>query len=156
MNTQTNEKPGVAVTDKYFYCSGNYKEPACAIDRVSIREDGVVVGYYSQKTQEEMVTSYPEIKMGDVDTVIIAIENYHRTSPKLINEGDYFEMLYVLPPMEFTNQGHTESFKLQEFTAINITDIYVRVGCTYFHMKDSHSLTHDEILQRVVAFLSVA
>lgn len=156
MNTQMNAKSGVIVTDKYFYCSGNQNEPAYAIDRVAIREDGVAVGYYSQKTQEEIVASYPEIKIGDMDAVIIEIENYHRTLPKLINEDCYLEMLYILPPMEFINQGHSESFKFQEFTAISITDICVRVGCTYFHMKDSHSLTHDEALQRVVAFLSAA
>lgn len=144
------------VTNKYFYFCGDQNESAYAVDRIYLREDGVEVGCFSKKTIEELSSNGREIKIGDTEVVTLAIENYHRSAPKIIPNDHYLDMLCALPPMGFTHHGHSESFKFEEFTAMNITDIYARVGNTCFHMKDKYVLSHDEILQKIVAFLDAA
>jgi hypothetical protein len=72
-----------------------------------------------------------------------------RTDPEEIALSTFDDMLGVLPPVGWRNDGPAESFKLSERTSGSITGIYVRVGDRYFTFKDSITLPHAECCERV-------
>ncbi|EHE5101736.1 hypothetical protein JM238_004039 [Salmonella enterica] len=49
----------------------------------------------------------------------------------------------------FDEKTDSESFMSAEMVCGNVTDIYVRVGTRYFHLRDRESSTHQYILQRI-------
>ncbi len=51
-------------------------------------------------------------------------------------------------------QANTESFKMSEIVYGNIVNIYARIGEQYFHLCDTISLKHDEIIAKVKSMSS--
>lgn len=78
-------------------------------------------------------------------------EDGFRSPPVEITAATFFEMLEVLPPGDWRGTGDTESFKLIERTAASITGIYARIGDRYFHMSDTCTLPHADIVARIKA-----
>lgn len=72
-----------------------------------------------------------------------------KSGPVEITEARFMEMLEVLPPHDWRNTGDAESFKLIERTAGSITGIYARVGRRYFHLSDSITTPHADIIARI-------
>ena len=59
------------------------------------------------------------------------------------------DMLRVLPPMAWRNDGFGESFKLSEYLTAGITSIYVTLNDRYFMFYDNATLPHSECCARV-------
>jgi uncharacterized protein DUF1419 len=76
-------------------------------------------------------------------------ENSFRSEPVEITEERWDEMLGVLPPVGWKNDGAHESFKISERTAGSITAIFVRIGDRYFELSDTITLPHRECVERV-------
>ena len=72
-----------------------------------------------------------------------------KTAPVEITERKFTEMLCVLPPVRWHNDGATESFKMSERKTGFITGIYVRLGDRYFSFDDDITLPHEECCNRV-------
>lgn len=79
--------------------------------------------------------------------------NYQPVSE--INEARFMDMLEVLPPLDwhFNEAGGAQSFKMMEMYSGNITDIFAQYGMRYFQMRNHSTLTHDEIMEKVKAFI---
>lgn len=106
------------------------------IDVAFEREDGVLVGFYSHETLEEIALRYPCVILNTRSEAQASQEASFITSPKEITEEQFIDALDVLPPMNWRNEGRTESFKFCEYIVDNITNIYVRVSKRYFHFSD--------------------
>src|ERR1700682_4430792 len=59
-------------------------------------------------------------------------ENSFKSESVEITEERWDEMLGVLPPVAWKNEGAHESFKISERTAGSITAIFVRIRDRYF------------------------
>ena len=77
-------------------------------------------------------------------------ENSFKSAPVEITEERWDEMLGVLPPVAWKNDGAHESFKISERTAGSITAIFVRIGDRYFELSDTITLAHRECVERVL------
>lgn len=51
-------------------------------------------------------------------------------------------------------QTDSESFMSAEMVCGNVTDIYVRLGKRYFHLRDRESCTHEYLLKRIKGVLA--
>jgi hypothetical protein len=76
-------------------------------------------------------------------------ENSFKSEPVEISIERWDEMLGVLPPVGWKNDGVHESFKISERTAGSITAIFVRINDRYFELSDTITLPHRECVERV-------
>lgn len=122
--------------------------------------DGVVVvggvnfGQFSGLTFEQLAAEYSGLEIGDTETVLAAYLDGFILPPTQITEQRFCDMLEVLPPEGWHRTNGSESFKISEYHAGNITSIYVRIGCDYYVLQDRATLTHLEIVQKVTANLA--
>ena len=112
--------------------------------------NGLNFGRYSGKTFEQLSAEYPGLEIGDSATVWAAYYNGLIFPPTRITQQRFFDMLEVLPPEGWHRADGSESFKMSEYQAGNITSIFVRIGTDYYELQDRATLTHLEILQKVV------
>lgn len=63
------------------------------------------------------------------------------------------DMLEVLPPLDWRGTADSQSFKLSEMYSGNITDIFAQCGARYFQMRNHVTITHNEIMEKVKAFI---
>jgi len=106
------------------------------------------VGVWSKKTLAETQAEYDGAEVWDFDKAIEHKQNEAKTAPKEISAERFEEMLYVLPPVGWKNEGGAESFKMSERWSGNITGIYCRIGERFFEFLDDISLSHDAICKR--------
>jgi hypothetical protein len=118
---------------------------------VALRDSNTWRGAYGGRTMEEMRDEYPGVELDTLAHYAETADSAWRTAPSEIDRERWYEMLEVLPPVGWTRDGNTESFKLSERTSGNITAVFARVGSHYYEMQDDITLTHAEIIQRVQA-----
>jgi Protein of unknown function (DUF1419) len=85
-----------------------------------------------------------------VDEAYQRFENSFKSEPVEITEERWDEMLGVLPPVGWKNDGTHESFKISERTAGSITAIFVRIKDRYFELSDTITLPHRDCVERVL------
>ncbi|MDR2882087.1 MAG: DUF1419 domain-containing protein [Azoarcus sp.] len=124
-------------------------KPTHVINAVFRRQDGDLAGLYSRKTSDELVAEYPGMLIGTVEEFKAFQNEALRTDPEEITEERYWEMLEVLPPLNWRGTAGYESFMLSEFWCGDITTIYANRGSRYFTFKDVSTLSHKEIMARL-------
>jgi hypothetical protein len=77
------------------------------------------------------------------------------TTVERIDEDRFDDMLYTLPPEQWTHdpKTKTESFRFQERLDFDTAWYFCRLGKEYFEIKGPLDLTHDEIVGRCGALL---
>ncbi|SPX81862.1 hypothetical protein RN616_19935 (plasmid) [Morganella morganii] len=83
----------------------------------------------------------------------ICMLNYRDTCRSIVKEitlDEYYKMLRVRPPKDKQGNGYNETFKLLEKQFGYITGIYIKIGRRYFHFYDNHSLSHSDIILKVI------
>lgn len=72
-------------------------------------------------------------------------------APKEIDVHAFHDALGVMYPMNWrsSEDGECETFMLAEMYCGNVTEIYARIGISYYRMRDYSNLDHAEILARV-------
>jgi len=72
-------------------------------------------------------------------------------APKEIDVHAFHDALGVMYPMNWrsSEDGECETFMLAEMVCGNVTEIYARIGISYYVMRDYSNLDHAEILARV-------
>ncbi len=107
---------------------------------------------FSGDTLEELEVRYPGIKIGSFDMCVEWSENYHRKPVTRSTHTKFWEMLTILPPEDWHHGPREESFKMMEYTSGSITSIWACVDGSYYHLADSYTLPHTEIVKRCRAF----
>lgn len=82
------------------------------------------------------------------------LEDNVRTEVEEITEESFHYWLGVLPPQNWVNRGSHGSFHMQEFDFGEMTRIVVNRGDRYFSFIDRYSLTHEEIMDKVNAYVN--
>jgi hypothetical protein len=107
---------------------------------------------YGGHTKGEVLARYPqavELSWEEVEPLIDEAANKKFCSrPQRINAERWEEMLNVLPPKRWMQDGEGESFKFMEMTWGDLGLIFCRLGEDYWEFTDSHSLTHEQICQK--------
>lgn len=124
--------------------------PSFSVIDNAVFVDGQWLSSYTRQTQEQLAEQYGEVCMMGIRECTAGREAFVITEAKEIDQTRYMDMLEVLPPLDFVNTGRTSSFKMSEMYSGNITTIFVRVAGRYFEFKDRVTLTHSEILSRVL------
>ncbi|WP_300002400.1 hypothetical protein [uncultured Cedecea sp.] len=72
-------------------------------------------------------------------------------APKEIDVHAFHYALGVMYPLNWrcSEEGECETFMLAEMYCGNVTEIYARIGVSYYEMRDYSNLDHAEILARV-------
>ncbi|MCS3434214.1 hypothetical protein [Klebsiella sp. BIGb0407] len=72
-------------------------------------------------------------------------------APTEIDVHAFHDALGVMYPMNWrsSENGECETFMLAEMVCGNVTEIYARIGISYYRMRDYSNLDHAEILARV-------
>ena len=104
-------------------------------------------GHYSGQTLEEVrAEDGPEVQIGNLDEVSSAIEELFKEAPRRTTEEDWNQMLECLPPLNWENNGATETFMMCEMTSGTITTIFCRIGEVRYSLQNSRFLKHAEIV----------
>jgi hypothetical protein len=85
------------------------------------------------------------------DDAMACHEAAFRSGVVEITADKWDDMLGVLPPMAWRNDGLGESFKLSEYLTGGITSIFVALDGRYFLFNDNATLPHAEACARVRA-----
>jgi len=93
----------------------------------------------------------PNLVVLGLDDAMACHEAAFRTDPEEISADKWDEMLGVLPPVAWRNDGAGESFKMSEYLTGRITGIYVSLDGRYFMFNDSVGTSHAECCARVRA-----
>lgn len=91
----------------------------------------------------------PNLVVLDRDVAIACHEAAFRSAVSEIAPDKWGDMLGVLPPMAWRQDGLGESFKLSEYLTGAITSIYVAIDGRYFTFHDNAALPHAECCARV-------
>lgn len=119
----------------------------------------VIIDYVGQsgnsqifgQTLEEVRERYPDAQIMEANEAVNAIENgLIDDEAKEITEQQFTDALEVLPPMKWKRYSDSESFMMAEFFYGSITSIYARVGNRFYTFQDRCSLSHDDIVRKVV------
>lgn len=70
---------------------------------------------------------------------------------RAIDKEQFWHLLEVLPPANWTRLASSESFRVIECETANLYTWAVRLGDKYFQLVAPIGLTHEEILARVFA-----
>jgi hypothetical protein len=119
---------------------------------IAAERDGEIVGLYSGETIEQMAVRYPSAQLGKLAEVEAASRAMFRSPPAEITKEHFHKVLEVLPPVDWTDRGHAETFKLAERTYGPITAIFCRLGEKYFALSDDIATPHNTIVAMVLAF----
>ena len=132
----------------FWYMNGDKPR---AIDVIVEDDDGTQRGLYSGKTDEELAEQYgAEVKVATTQDYSNAFEAAYRTEPAPVTTEYFEEMRDVLPPQDWRRSRGMETFKMQEHTAGRMTLILARHGERCWAFTDLYSLTHDEIVEKII------
>jgi hypothetical protein len=130
-------------------------------------EDGsdVLVSGYANKTLKELVE---EAEAAGDDTLLPVLVTYDAAAvfdreryckpPVEIDEARWWDMLEVLPPIQWTNRGSAESFFMSERLTGELRACFVKIGKRYFEFT-TEKIPHEEAVRIVMlsqAWLSQA
>lgn len=103
------------------------------------------------QTLEEVRERYPDVQAMEANDAVDAIENgLIDAEATEITEQQFTDALEVLPPMKWKSYSDSESFMMAEFFYGSVTSIYARVGNRFYTFHDRCSLSHDDIVRKVV------
>jgi len=119
------------------------------VDFALPREDGVLVSSCERETLEQIQLRYPGAVLMTYDEAVAAHAEFMKVAPSEIDKERFFDMLEVLPPVNWVRHDNSESFKMLERSSGDITGIFVRIGSRYFSMEDSTHLPHGIIVEMV-------
>lgn len=105
------------------------------------------------KTLDDLRAEYPDVSIEEFEVAYKAIESCFIKPVHPVSAEQFIEALEVMPPLNWVRAEDSESFKSMEMTYGNVTRIWVRVGDHYFSLSDRRTLTHAQILERVVSYL---
>lgn len=105
------------------------------------------------RTLEDLRAEYPDVSIEEFEVAYKAIESCFIKPVRPVSAEQFIEALEVMPPLNWVRTEDSESFKSMEMTYGNVTRIWVRVGDHYFSLSDRRTLTHVQILQKVVSYL---
>ena len=98
----------------------------------------------------------PGVERISFDDALARQADHWRSEPSEITKAQFWEMLEVLPPVDWCNWSNSESFKMSERLSGIITGIYVRIGCEavgterYYTFNDDCTMKHDAIVAKVL------
>ncbi|EJE4644401.1 hypothetical protein BKG02_004754 [Vibrio parahaemolyticus] len=103
---------------------------------------------------ESLAKRYPGVTIGSESEFLEQAEKALRTDPVEVPAAAFHEALHMLPPLQWRCFDGEESFKCSEFYSGNVTYIYANVAGRYWKFRDVATLTHDEIIQRIIDHIS--
>lgn len=106
-------------------------------------------GAYSNKSIFELDLGYPDVEVCEEMEAVQRIDEGSITDPVEIEQDDFTWFLECLPPLSWTNYGHTESFKMSEFKTGNVTQITARIGTRYFKFNGMCNMLHENIIKKI-------
>lgn len=116
-----------------------------------VRHDGLT--QIDGSTFDDLRGEYPDVSIEEFEIAYRAIEACFISPVRPVSYEQFIEALEELPPLNWVRAEDSESFKAMEMTYGNVTRIWVRVGDHYFSLSDRRTLTHAQILQKVVSYL---
>lgn len=119
------------------------------IDVARTNDKGETVTYFHGETLEALKARYPNAQLGTIEEVTQIKERALRSDPVQITEDQYFYALECLPPLDWQVRGGGESFKMVERYSGRMTNIYAKLGNTYWQLMDVDTLPHAEIMAKV-------
>lgn len=103
------------------------------------------------QTLEEVRERYPDVQVMEANDAVDAIEDgLIDDEVTEITEQQFIEALEAMPPMKWKRYSDAESFMMVERLYGSVTSIYVRVGDRYYTFHDRCSVSHDDIVRKVV------
>lgn len=136
-----------------FYVPAHDGYVPSMIDVARVNDKGETVTYFHGETLAELRERYPTAELISIEEFDRLKEAALRTEPEPTTEEAFMEMLEVLPPLGYRHTTDGESFKMIERYSGRMTNIYARIGRTYWVFMDRDSLPHDEIVAKVRAVM---
>lgn len=125
-----------------------FYEPGSEYVIDTIGENGLSSVY--QESPEEIRRRYPRAEIWNFDEAWKEVERIqyetYISAPKEITEERWYDMLDILPPMQWRKGCDTETFLLRETLTLDLHLIFCRIGARYFEMTDRRSLSHEQIV----------
>lgn len=110
-----------------------------------IGEQGL--GQFSKQNLDEVRARYPDaMQMGLAEAADAIEAMWCSDAPTEISTESFFAAMEELPPVEWINQGGTETFKSQEASSGQVTAIYARIGERCFSFLGRYGMSHNEII----------
>mgnify|MGYP001439522548 CR=1 FL=1 len=102
----------------------------------------------NNNTLEEIRQSSPDAQYMKFERACQMMDEKNKLPVSEITEENFWNMLKIIPPMDWKQSNDHESFKMSERYSGTITNIYARIKNRYFTLQDSEFLKHDEIIKR--------
>jgi hypothetical protein len=116
-----------------------------------VRPNGL--SWINGESLEEIRAKYPRAELMDYKEAArqmdAATRKAYCTGPHEITAERFEEMLCVLPPEKWVNNGGSESFLLSELLIANIGSFYIRIGGKYYTVNDDIRTTHAMLLEMI-------
>lgn len=108
------------------------------------------LSFSEQKTLEQLRQQVsPNLILIREEQAIALQREFHKTQPEAITEEDYWYFLEVMPPVNYTIRGNSESFKLCERICQDITVIVAKIGSHYYKFQNEINLSHEQIIEYI-------
>lgn len=108
-------------------------------------------GAYGGKRIEDYANEYTDVRVVTFEEYDALHEQAWRQAPQRITRQDYIDALEVLPPSGWVHGEGNESFKCCERLSGKMTNIYARIGDTYYQMVDAITMRHADIIAACAA-----
>ena len=132
-----------------FYVPAHDGYVPSMIDVARVNDKGETVTYFHGETLAELRERYPTAELISIEEFDRLKEAALRTEPEPTTAESFMEMLEVLPPLSYRSTTDGTSFKMIERYSGRMTNIYARIGNTYWVFMDRDDLTHDQIMAKV-------
>lgn len=138
-------------TEPVFYVPGHLEAGrAPVILDAAIRDGGGEYrGTYMLQSLSDVRKTYPDARIGDLETVMEEKRQFYRRVFSEITEDEFRHALGLMPPVDWQRTESAESFKMSERLFANITAIYCRLGARYFRFNDGVTMSHAHIVDHV-------
>ena len=101
-------------------------------------------------TLEEVKEEFPDAAKAEFEQADKLIEKSIVTEPTKINSETFYLMRDAMPCVDHTFVENQESFKMSERTYGKITRIYCRIAEDYYFFADYITISHQEIITKVL------
>lgn len=132
-----------------FYVPAPAGQVPGMIDVSRVNDQGETVTYFHGETLAALRERYPTAELISIEEFDRIKEAALRTEPEPTTKEAFWEMLEVLPPVGWRRTTDGESFKMMERYSGRMTNIYARIGTTYWVFMDRDDMPHDEIMAKV-------
>jgi hypothetical protein len=110
-------------------------------------------GRYSGASFEETAKTYPDLEIIAAEEAVHRDRNRRITTPRAVEAGYFDEMLNVLPPCKWYRGADSEAFHMSERITYDITTWCVRLGDKHYIFDDTDTLTAQQAIELVAAFV---